>query len=82
MKVKYIKDGVSAKKGQIRTHRKAEARVLIQLGIVEPYTEPEQPAKQPARRTREPKKGEAFSKSNKVKANEDTESTEQKAQSK
>ena len=77
MRVKYVKDGVSGKLGDIRTHERAHAYVLIKLGICVPY-EPEQlpdnpaPAPAPKKRGRPPKKGEAFGNTSGKPTNDET----------
>lgn len=76
MLVKYVKDGVSAKLGAIRTHSEAHARVLIKLGICVPYNDGTEPSNQtpaPAKkRGRPPKKGEAFGNHTGTASNETT----------
>lgn len=76
MKVKYIKDGVSAKIGAVRTMTDVEARVLIKLGIVVPFEQQNSNDKKTAKR--QPKKGEVFGQSTKVKKDETTKSTKRK----
>lgn len=73
MLVKYVKDGLSGKIGDVREHSAAQARVLMKLGIVVAH-EPAKP-----KRGRKPKKGEVFGNLPRESADDATTSKKEKA---
>lgn len=43
MKIKYLKDTHDSKVGDVKEIQDAQAKVLVQLGLAEIYTEPKKP---------------------------------------